>query len=111
MCGCVATAGRRSVVPQSTQCRPVAPLPTSEAGPTLRSAAVVGLAAFLAVATLAAMTPQQKAEMVVVTSASPRVFTGTAGITFADQEGGLVKAFESAPPWRAARDYATPAEA
>jgi len=72
---------------------------------------VVGVASFLTAVTLAAMTPQQKAAMLVVTSASPRVFTGAAGITFADQEGGLVKAFASSPPWRAARDYATPAEA
>src|SRR5438105_15866776 len=57
------------------------------------------------------MTPRQKAAALVVTTLTPRVFVGVAGITFADQEGGLVKAIAAAPPDRAARDYATTREA
>ena len=59
----------------------------------------------------ALLTPLQKAELMVVTTESPGVFDGAAHIRFADQEGGLVKAIPSAPPWRAARDYRSPAEA
>ena len=62
----------------------------------------------LAVAT---MTPQEKAATLVVTTERQGVFSGAAGITFADQEGGLVKALPTAPPWRAASAYATPADA
>jgi beta-N-acetylhexosaminidase len=64
----------------------------------------------LAAAALA-LTPQQKAAMLVVTTTHPGVFAGAARIVFADQEGGLVKAFPSAPPDRAARDYASAADA
>jgi hypothetical protein len=46
--------------------------------------------------TVLAMTPQQKAELLVVTTAHPRVFSGAAGITFADQEGGAVRALRDA---------------
>jgi len=60
---------------------------------------------------VAAMTPQQKAATVVVTTQQPGVFGGAAGLVFADQEGGLVKAFPSLPPDRAARDYTTAREA
>jgi beta-N-acetylhexosaminidase len=65
----------------------------------------------LASLTLATMTPRQKAAALVVTTLEPRVFVGVVGITFADQEGGLVKALPAAPPARAARDYVTPREA
>src|SRR5215210_4324464 len=63
------------------------------------------------VALLASLTPQQKAAVMVVTTERPGVFTGAAGIRFADQEGGLVKALAGLPPWRRARDYATVGEA
>jgi beta-N-acetylhexosaminidase len=58
-----------------------------------------------------AMTPLEKAETVVVTSVRPRVFGGGAGITFADQEGGPVRALPDAPPRSAARSYSSSAEA
>jgi beta-N-acetylhexosaminidase len=59
----------------------------------------------------ATLTPLQKAELMVVTTEQPRVFSGAAHVRFADQEGGLVKAFPGEPPWKAARDYRTPEEA
>jgi beta-N-acetylhexosaminidase len=43
------------------------------------------------------LTPQQKAEMLVVTTVRPGIFSGAAQITFADQEGGLVHAVPGAP--------------
>ncbi|MDX6486686.1 MAG: beta-N-acetylhexosaminidase, partial [Gaiellaceae bacterium] len=58
-----------------------------------------------------AMTPLQKAEAVVVTTVRPGVFAGSAGITFADQEGGIVRALRDAPPSRSARSYTSAAEA
>jgi beta-N-acetylhexosaminidase len=60
---------------------------------------------------VATLTPLQKAQLMVVTTERPGIFTGAAHIRFADQEGGLVKAFADEPPWKAARDYATSAEA
>jgi beta-N-acetylhexosaminidase len=57
------------------------------------------------------LTPQQKAAMLVVTTQQPRIFSGAAHIVFADQEGGLVKAFPSAAPPRAARDVRSLTEA
>jgi len=57
------------------------------------------------------MSPEQKARVMVVTTERPGVFYGAAGIRFADQEGGLVKAFPAAPPARAAGDVATQREA
>jgi beta-N-acetylhexosaminidase len=60
---------------------------------------------------VATLTPMQKAELMVVTTEQPRVFSGAAHIRFADQEGGLVKAFPGEPPWKAARDYRSPEEA
>lgn len=60
---------------------------------------------------IVAMTPEQKARLMVVTTEQPRVFSGAAGIRFADQEGGVVKAFADSPPSRAASDYATAREA
>lgn len=60
----------------------------------------MGLAALLTAATLAALSPHQKAALLVVTTQQPRVFYGAAGITFADQEGGEVKAFPDLPPHR-----------
>ena len=65
----------------------------------------------VALVTLATMTPRLQAATLVVTTLKPRVFVEAAGITFADQEGGLVKALPAGPPDRSARDYATPAEA
>jgi len=53
------------------------------------------------------MTPEQKARALVVTTERRGIFASTAGIRFADQEGGLVKALPDAPPWRAARDVPT----
>jgi beta-N-acetylhexosaminidase len=68
------------------------------------------LALLGAILSVATMTPEQKAATLVVTTVSPGVFAG-GGIRFADQEGGLVKAFPSLPPWRAARDYTSAEEA
>jgi beta-glucosidase-like glycosyl hydrolase len=67
----------------------------------------VGLAALLTAAVVSALTPVQKAELLVLTSEQPRVFVGAAGIRFADQEGGAVKAFPGLPPWRPASGYRT----
>jgi beta-N-acetylhexosaminidase len=61
-------------------------------------------------ASLIFLTPQQKAGMLVVTTVRPGVFSGTAHITFADQEGGLVRAVRSAPAASAA-SYRTAAAA
>src|SRR4051794_40120994 len=47
----------------------------------------------------------------VVTTERPGIFSGTAHIRFADQEGGLVKALPNAPPYRAAAEFASSAEA
>jgi beta-N-acetylhexosaminidase len=58
-----------------------------------------------------ALTPLQKAEIVVVTTARPRVFRGALGITFADQEGGAIRAVPNAPPGDAAASYTSSAEA
>jgi beta-N-acetylhexosaminidase len=58
----------------------------------------LGLAALLTAASLATMTPHEKAALLVVTTQSPRIFTGAAGVTFADQEGGAVRAFPDLPP-------------
>jgi beta-N-acetylhexosaminidase len=66
------------------------------------------LALLLAAVTL---TPLQKAQLMVVTTERPGIFTGAAHVRFADQEGGLVKALPDAPPWRAASEYTTPGEA
>lgn len=66
--------------------------------------------AALAVAAAFALSPQQKAALLVVTTERPRVFTGAAGIVFADQEGGEVQAFPDAPR-TAARAYRSAARA
>jgi len=58
-----------------------------------------------------ALTPLQKAQALVVTTVRPGVFANGTGLTFADQEGGAVKALRDAPPWRAARAYTRAAEA
>jgi beta-N-acetylhexosaminidase len=70
----------------------------------------VFLATLLASVVLA-LTPHDKAALLVVTTTQPGVFSGAAGIVFGDQEGGLVKAFPSAPPRLAARDYGSAAQA
>ena len=72
---------------------------------------MAALAIFHAVLALTGLTPVQKAQLMVVTTERPRVFAGAAGIRFADQEGGLVKALRDAPPWRAARDYTSERQA
>lgn len=59
----------------------------------------------------ATLTPLQKAELMVVTTERAGIFNGAAHVRFADQEGGLVKALPGLPPWKAARDYASAAEA
>lgn len=58
-----------------------------------------------------ALTPLQQAQLLVVTTVRPGVFSGAAGITFADQEGGTVKALRAAPPFEAARAYRSAAAA
>src|SRR5436190_23947632 len=68
------------------------------------------IAAYLAAA-LVSMTPQQKAETVVVTTIRPGVFSGAGGVTFADQEGGEVRALRGAPPSDSARSYTSEAQA
>lgn len=67
--------------------------------------------ALSAIVAVLAMTPLQKAEVVVVTTVRPGVFASAAGITFTDQEGGSVRALRNAPPSAAARSYTSPAEA
>src|SRR5262249_52980377 len=57
------------------------------------------------------MTPQQKAETVVLTTVRPGVFSGAAGSTFADQEGGEVRALRDEPPAIPARAYSSAAQA
>jgi beta-N-acetylhexosaminidase len=69
------------------------------------------LSLLLATAAAASLTPLQKAQLMVVTTERPRVFSGAAHIRFADQEGGSVKALPGSPPWKAARDYSTAAGA
>ena len=63
----------------------------------------------LAAATLA-LTPVQKAQLLVVTTERPGIFSGAAHITFADQEGGAVQAFKGATP-RPARAYTSARQA
>nr|MBA3843126.1 hypothetical protein [Actinomycetota bacterium] len=65
----------------------------------------------LLLSSVALLTPLQKAQLMVVTTERPGIFTGAAHIRFADQEGGLVKAFPDLPPWRAADVYSTAAQA
>jgi beta-glucosidase-like glycosyl hydrolase len=65
----------------------------------------------VALAVALALTPQQKAALLVVTTERPGIFGGAAGITFADQEGGAVKALRSAPPLSAAREFTRVREA
>lgn len=64
-----------------------------------------------AAAALVALTPHQKAALLVVTTERPGVFGGAAHIRFADQEGGLVKALPAAAPRDAARAYTSAAAA
>ena len=62
-------------------------------------------------AAAATLTPLQKAGLMVVTTERPGIFSGAAHIRFADQEGGRVKALPNAPPYRAAADFTSSAEA
>lgn len=71
----------------------------------------MGLAALLLAAVVAALTPAQKAELVVLTSEQPGVFVGAAGVRFADQEGGAVRAFPDLPPRQPASGYRSVHEA
>ena len=57
-----------------------------------------------------ALSPLQKAELLVVTMERARIFNGAAHIRFADQEGGEVQALRGATPL-AARAYATAKQA
>src|SRR3954470_1638838 len=57
-----------------------------------------------------ALSPLQKAELLVVTTERPGIFNGAAHIRFADQEGGEVQALRGATPL-AARAYATAKQA
>jgi beta-N-acetylhexosaminidase len=68
------------------------------------------VAAAAIAAAVAALTPLQKAQLLVVTTERPGVFTGAAHIRFADQEGGLVQAVKGATP-SAPRAYTTAAQA
>jgi beta-glucosidase-like glycosyl hydrolase len=52
----------------------------------------------LILAAALALTPVQKARLLVVTTERPGIFTGAAHITFADQEGGVVQAFQGMTP-------------
>jgi beta-N-acetylhexosaminidase len=70
----------------------------------------LAIAVYLA-ASFLTMTPQQKAEAVVVTTVHPGIFSGSGGITFADQEGGEVRALPNSPPQPAARTYSSAAQA
>src|SRR5579884_1386353 len=63
------------------------------------------LLAFTTLVVALAMTPQQQASSLVLTTVRPGVFGGTAGITFADQEGGLVKALPGSAPFEPASAY------
>jgi beta-N-acetylhexosaminidase len=65
------------------------------------------LLALPAVAVALALTPRQKAELLVVTTARAHVFSGAAGITFADQEGGTVQSVAGAPALAASRYTST----
>jgi beta-N-acetylhexosaminidase len=83
------------------------------------------VAALITMATMLALTPQQKAALVVVSGLpAPRGVAGVivrrwdrneprppGALVFADQEGGDVKTFPELPPWSAARDVRSRAEA
>jgi Glycosyl hydrolase family 3 N terminal domain len=69
----------------------------------------LAIAVYLA-ASFLTMTPQ-KAEAVVVTTVRPGIFSGAGGITFADQEGGEVRALANSPPRPAAGTYSSAAQA
>lgn len=55
------------------------------------------LAALGTAVSLLLLSPQHKAELLVLTTVRTGVFSGGAQITFADQEGGLVRAVPAAP--------------
>jgi beta-N-acetylhexosaminidase len=83
------------------------------------------VAALITTATMLALTPQQKAALVVVSGLpAPRGVAGVivrqwdrdqprppGALVFADQEGGDVKTFPNLPPWSAARSVRSRAEA
>ena len=56
------------------------------------------------------LTPFQKAQLLVVTTERPGIFSGAAHIRFADQEGGLVQALPGATPLTA-RSYTSAVQA
>jgi beta-N-acetylhexosaminidase len=72
---------------------------------------VAVLLAIHAVIAALALTPQQQARLLVVTTVQPGIFSGAAGITFADQEGGTVKALNGSPPFEPASAYRSTAAA
>jgi beta-N-acetylhexosaminidase len=92
---------------------------------TLASALSLLLAGASVEAEAAALTPREKAALLVVAGMpAPASFGGVLvrqwnvddprplrSLVFADQEGGAVKTFVRLPPWRAASSYRTPAEA
>jgi beta-N-acetylhexosaminidase len=63
------------------------------------------LLALQAAALALALTPLQKAQLLVVTTSRPGVFSGASHIVFADQEGGLVKALRAEPPFESASSF------
>jgi beta-N-acetylhexosaminidase len=85
----------------------------------------LGIAALLAAATLATMTPQEKAALLVVSG--PRAVPGIGGVlvqrwdpaaprpqgavVYADQEGGRVRAFRAMPPREAAAAFTSAQDA
>jgi beta-N-acetylhexosaminidase len=83
------------------------------------------VAALITTATMLALTPQQKAALVVVSGLpAPRGVAGVivrrwdrdkprppGALVFADQEGGDVKTFPNLPPWSAAKSVRSRAEA
>jgi beta-N-acetylhexosaminidase len=85
----------------------------------------LGIGALLTAAALIGFTPQQKAGLLVVSGLPAAPFAGGVivrqwdrdeprprnALVYADQEGGTVKTFPSIPPWKAASEIRTTAEA
>jgi beta-N-acetylhexosaminidase len=85
----------------------------------------LGVAALVTTAAALALTPQQKAALVVVSGLPAPAGVGgvivrrwdrdqprpPGALVFVDQEGGEVRAFPSLPPWKPARDVRSKAEA
>jgi beta-N-acetylhexosaminidase len=85
----------------------------------------LGIGALLTAAALIGFTPQQKAGLLVVSGLRAAPFAGgvivrqwdrdehrpRGALVYADQEGGAVKTFPSIPPWKAASQMRSKAEA